>query len=79
MKKYFICFLLALGMNLCLSGAELLLEILTSRFDVQHSMKFSRFPFWGKGCQFDGSTEFFQVYFLKLHGALRNIGCKGTK
>ena len=27
MKKYFICFLLALGMNLCLSGAELLLEI----------------------------------------------------
>ena len=60
MKKYFICFLLALGMNLCLSGAELLLEITpdgktqTTKFQQTASKGIQT---TGKGLAFAGNAS----------------------
>ena len=66
-------------MRLCQSDAsELFGECFASRLDVQHSVPLCCFPLWGKGRELDAGTDFFQVYFVELHGALYDIGCKGT-
>ena len=52
---------------------ELLLERLAPRFDMQNRMEFRSLLLWGKGRQFDCGTDFFKVFFLKLHGALCGI------
>ena len=59
-------------------ATELLFKRFALRFDVQNSMIFSNFPFRSKRRQFDCDTEFFYAKFVKLHGALCDIGCKDT-
>ena len=60
--------------GLCLTDApELLLERLALGFDMQNRMEFRSLFLWGKGRQFDCGTDFFKVFFLKLHDALCGI------